>query len=330
MLSKHVVSRHVVGAAAVVAFALPPHVGAEEIGGGRLVWLLLTHAIKEQFIPRPEPAIPAAHARMPMEKDATGCQLLRWDRTMSSAPSMGIYHPGRYCLDQDYEVDCAAATPDCTGTMIEIHASNVDLDMRGHTLRMAGTRRYRGVWGTGQYIRVHDGRIEGAGTGITLSHRTTDPAKAYPGTQPDAGDVLTLTGFAVERMEFSGVYGAIELSGKDNAVRDNRIDMICDGAPGGRPPVALLSYGPSARIERNTIVLRDLAPGSTGHAMYLRAGHHAVISENTVTVEGARAGTIGIGLSDSQSVVLQQNRIGTANVTVLENTSSLAPASFAR
>ncbi|WP_165497666.1 right-handed parallel beta-helix repeat-containing protein [Pseudoduganella albidiflava] len=313
-----------------MALALPPRVGAEEIGGGRLVWLLLTHAIKEQFIPRPVPAVPAAHARMQVEKDATGCQLLRWDRTMSGTPSMGIYHPGRYCLDQDYEVDCAATTPDCTGTMIEIHASNVDLDMRGHALRMSGTRRYRGVWGTGQYIRIHDGRIEGAGIGITLSHSTTDPAKAYPDTQPDAGDVLTLTGFAVERMEFSGVYGAIELSGKDNEVRDNRIDMICDAAPGGRPPVALLSYGPSARIERNTIVLRNQAAGSTGHAMYLRAGHRAVIGENTVNVEGTRSGTIGIGLSDSQSVVLQRNRIDTANVTVLKNTSSLVPADIAR
>lgn len=320
------VSKRVIGAAALMALALPLRLGAEEIGGGRLVWLLLSHAVKEQFIPRPVPAIPDKHARVSLEKDATGCRLLRWDRTMSDTPSMGIYQPGRYCLDRDYEVHCAAATSDCTGTIIEIHASNVDLDMRGHALRMSGTRRYRGVWGKGQSIRVHDGRIEGAGVGVTLSHITTDPARAYPGTQVETGDVLTLTGFAVERMEFSGVYGAIELSGKDNAARDNRIELICDAAPAGRQPVALLSYGPSASIERNTIVLRDLAPGATAHAMYVRSGYRALVADNTVSVEGPLSGSVGVGLSDSQDVVLRQNRIGTENVTVLRNTSSLAPA----
>jgi hypothetical protein len=319
--------KHLIGVAAFVLIQGLPRVNAEEIGGGQLVWLLLSEGIKQKIglgsakrlqdtQSGPPPALP--------EKTADGCEMLRWDRKTSSRPSMGIRRPGKYCLDQDYEFECSIFAHGCGGKMISIRASNVDLDLRGHTLRMSGTRGYTGVWGLGQNIRVHNGRIQGAGLGITLMNRGASPGNAYAVLQVDTKDVFTETGFVVEHMQFDDVVSAVAVAGSGNQIRDNVIDALLDAKATSGPPFAVLSYGPSARIERNTVRLHDLTPASKGYAIYLRSADGTVVEGNTVRMDDSPTGTVGIGLSNSNDVSLRRNRIETEKSTELDGHSSIS------
>jgi hypothetical protein len=320
-------AKHLIGVAALVLIPGLPRVSAEEIGGGQLVWLLLSEGIKQQFVPRssmamhemqPAPAISSAR------KGPGECEVLRWDRKAFSKPSLSIFRPGKYCLDQDYEFNCSIFDHGCGGKMIEIRASNVDLDFRGHTLRLSGTRGYSGVWGFGQNIRVHNGRIEGAGAGIMLMNRNNSPQVAYPAMPINEKDVFTETNFVVENMQFSNVVTAVMMAGIGNQIRDNQIDATLSAKTTSGPPFALLSYGPSARIERNTLRLHDLTPGSNGYAIYLRSADGTVVEGNTVRVDDTPTGTIGVGLSNSKGVSLRRNRIDTEKSTELDGRSSMS------
>jgi hypothetical protein len=319
--------KHLIGVAAFVLIQGLPRVSAEEIGGGKLVWLLLSEGIKQQFVPRssmamhemqPAPAISSAR------KGAGECKVLRWDRKAFSKPSLSIFRPGKYCLDQDYEVECSIFDHGCAGELIHIRASNVDLDFRGHALRVSGTRGYGGVWGLGQNIRVHNGRIEGAGIGIILANRGSSPLRAFPSMLLDSDDFFTNTGFVVEHMEFSDVYSAVMVSGSENHIRDNQINAILHTTSSATTSFALLSYGPSARIERNTFRLHDITPTSTGYAIYLRSADGTVVEDNIVRVDDSPTGTIGVGLSSSKDVSLRRNRIDTEKSTELDGRSSMS------
>jgi hypothetical protein len=319
-------SRHLLGTAAILLITILPRVSAEEIGGGQLAWLLLSEGIKQQFVPRlaasrqnaqQAPAVATA------QKGPNGCEILQWDRKAFSEPTMGIFRSGKYCLDQDYEFACSIFRHGCGGKMIEIRASNVDLDFRGHTLRMSGTRGYTGVWGLGQNIRVHNGRIQGAGLAITLMNRGASPGNGYPRDKVRPNDVFTDTGFVVEHMQFDDVVSAVTVAGSGNQIRDNVIDASLDAKATSGPPFAVLSYGPSARIERNTFRLHDLTPTSTGYAIYLRSADGTVVEGNTVRVDDMLTGTIGVGLGNSNDVSLRRNRIDTEKSTELDERSSI-------
>ncbi|MET0321021.1 MAG: hypothetical protein ABW069_09905 [Duganella sp.] len=269
----------------------------------------------------PDTHVPQA----PMQPhEATGaCEVLHWDRAGYDMPTLSITRPGKYCLDQDYEFACSPLAHSCRGELIHIQASDVDVDFRGHTLRVVGTRAFRGVWGMGRHIRIHHGRIVGAGSGVLLGDRGNSPVRAYPASPVSTTDVLTATGFVVEHMQFSDVRTAIMVAGSGNQIRDNRIDATLDNTAPGGPPFALLSYGPAARIERNTFRLSDLTPGWKGYAMYLRSADGTQVASNTVRVDGPRTGTVSVALSNSKDVELQSNQFETENITELDAGSGL-------
>lgn len=269
------------------------------------------------------PAIAQQPVRSTAQAAAGACEVLHWDRAGFDKPTLSITRAGKYCLDQDYEFACAPLAHGCMGHLIDIGASNVDVDFRGHTLRVSGTRSFSGVLGNGRNIRIHHGRIVGAGKGIVLSDKGNSPVGAYPALPVSTTDVFTATGFVVEHMQFSDVRTAIMVGGSGNQIRDNRIDATLDNTAPGGPPFALLSYGPAARIERNTFRLSDLTPGWKGYAMYLRSADGTLVASNTVQVDGARAGTIGVGLSSSTDVVLESNEIDTETATELDERSSV-------
>ncbi|GGX86356.1 hypothetical protein GJV26_28560 [Massilia dura] len=319
-------SKHAISVATILLITVMPRVSAEEIGGGQLVWLLLSEGIKQQFRPLAAASgqeTRAAPAVVSAQKAPNACEVLQWDREAFGKPSMSIFRPGKYCLDQDYEFNCSIFDHGCGGKMIEIRASNVDLDFRGHTLRLSGTRGYSGVWGFGQNIRVHNGRIEGAGAGIMLMNRNNSPQVAYPAMLINEKDVFTETNFVVENMQFSNVVTAVMMAGIGNQIRDNQIDATLSAKTTSGPPFALLSYGPSARIERNTLRLHDLTPGSNGYAIYLRSADGTVVEGNTVHVDDTPNGTIGVGLSNSKGVSLRRNRIDTEKSTELDGRSNM-------
>jgi hypothetical protein len=307
-------STYVISAATAILIIALPCTGAEEIDGGQI-----SQAIKQQFSSHSKLEIKPTSA----QTGTNACEVLHWDRESYNKPYMSIERPGKYCLDQDYEFACSIFGHSCGGRMIEISASNVDLDFRGHTLRMSGTRGYTGVRGYGKNIRVHNGRIQGAGLAITLMNRGASPGNAYPVLQVDTDDVFTETGFVVERMQFDDVVSAVAVAGSGNQIRDNVIDASLDAKATSGPPFAVLSYGPSARIERNTLRLHDLTPASKGYAIYLRSADGTVVEGNTVRVGDTLTGTIGIGLSNSKDVSLQRNRIDTEKSTELDGRSSM-------
>jgi hypothetical protein len=265
----------------------------------------------------------AAGAPAPAPAASDACEVLHWDRAGFDKPTLRINRPGKYCLDQDYAFFCSPIAHSCGGDLLRIRASDVDVDFRGHTLRVYGTRAFGGVWGLGRNIRIHHGRIVGAGNGVLLGDRGNSPVGGSPSLPVSTTDVFTATGFVVEHMQFSDVRTAIMVGGSGNQIRDNRIDATLDNTVPGNPPFALLSYGPAARIERNTFRLRDLIPGWQGYAMYLRSADGTLVANNTVQVDGARTGTIGVGLSSSKAVVLQSNAIETEKITELDERSSV-------
>jgi hypothetical protein len=311
---------------AILMITALPDVGAQELDGRRL-----SQDIKQEFLSHSARTVHDTHvtpevAPTSAQTGTNACEVLHWDRESYNKPYMSIERPGKYCLDQDYEFACSIFGHSCGGRMIEISASNVDLDFRGHTLRMSGTRGYTGVRGYGKNIRVHNGRIQGAGLAITLMNRGASPGNAYPVLQVDTDDVFTETGFVVERMQFDDVVSAVAVAGSGNQIRDNVIDASLEAKATSGPPFAVLSYGPSARIERNTFRLHDLTPGSNGYAIYLRSADGTVVEGNTVRVDDTPTGTIGVGLGNSRDVSLRRNRIDTEKSTELDERSSLQPA----
>jgi hypothetical protein len=298
---------------------------AEELVGGRLVYELLKDGVKQQFTP--------AVVRKTIQNGATSCEVLEWDRKAFNKPMLSIGRPGKYCLDQDYEFDCAPFAHGCSGELISIRANDVDVDFRGHTLSVSGTREYGGVRGQGRNIRIHHGRIKGAGLGLLLSDLGGSPLSAYPGMPLESGARFADTGYVVEEMEFIDARIAVMLGGAGNQIRNNRIGVILEnrfneqGQPLTRleaePQFALLSYGPAARIEGNSLRLTTRTRGLRSLAMYLRAADATLVANNTISVDGTAAGTIGVGISNSSGVVLQSNVMATEKGSELDQRSSL-------
>lgn len=301
------------------AATTPP---SDDLLAARFFAEMVAQSIKQKLLPGSEQAGQAVRAKAPPlvpKFTADGCEVLQWDRNRYSKLSLYINRPGKYCLDQDYESFCSPFEHGCPGPVLDIRASDVDVDFRGHTVSASGA----GVEGYGQNIRVHNGRIDGAGVGIHLSAKGHSPSAAYPILPVKVNDVFTDTGFVIESMEFVDVRKAIMVSGRGNLVRDNTISAIFNMQDSTVVHFALLSYGPAARIERNTFRLKGLAPGFNGYAMYLRSADGTIVGNNTVRTGFSNTGTIGVGLSNTNGVVLQANKFSTEKDTVLDADSSL-------
>lgn len=202
--------QHMICTAMLLATGLASAVSAQEIGGGRLAWILISEGVKQQFVPRaPAATVPGTQQLAP------ACEVVRWDRDVPGKPALTISHPGKYCLKQGHLSECPPPTQACTGYVIEIRASNVDLDLGGNIVRVAGTRERGGVWGIGRGIRIHNGHIAGGGVGVTL---------VDGGSSAEPAD----TGFVVEQMRFTDVLTAIKVAGSGNRVRDNHVDGARD------------------------------------------------------------------------------------------------------
>jgi hypothetical protein len=338
--------KYLIGASlAALAIAMAGMASAEELVGGRMVYELLVGGLKRQLSPQPATATQQRSSAAgewrtvgASAPSSAPCEVLRWDRKGYNKPTLGINRPGNYCLDQDYKFDCSPFAHGCSGELIEIRANDVDVDFRGHTLRVSGTRGYGGVRGFGRNIRIHDGAIDGAGLGILLSARGSSPLSAYPTMPIDAKTRFDDTGFVVESMRFSNVHIAIMVSGKGNQIRNNQIDALlenrfdAEGQPVTRletnPQFAMLSYGPAARIEGNTFRLETRTRGLASYALYLRSSDATIVGNNTMHIDGASAGTIGVGLSNSAGVVLQSNTMDVEKTVELDGGSSYASKPF--
>lgn len=257
------------------------------------------------------------------------CSVLKWNRTATVKPTMRISEPGRYCLDQDYEISCSVFEHGCAGKLIDIRADNVDVDMRGHTVTATGTRAYGGVWGAGKNIRIHHGTFKGVGIAVQLRQpgsMAKDPLYAVPAYPVQPDDKFQDTGLVVEEVDFVDVVKAIVLSGAGNHVLNNRIKTTLKNKVGGsgqssqgseaEPKVSIVSYGPNLIFKGNTVVQKTDNNGISAYVLYLRNADNAVIADNRIRVAGSTDKTVGIGLSNSRNVSLQNNVIEGAEVKV--------------
>lgn len=263
------------------------------------------------------------------------CTVLQWESKSFNKPYMYIRKPGRYCLDRDYSFTCYPWTHGCGGEFIDIRSNDVDIDLRGHTLSVSGTRGYTGVWGLGKNIRVHNGVIKGTGTGIYLIDRNGKaeaPVYAYPAWPIEAAPQFSDTNFSIENITFVDVYSPILISGAGNTIRNNNIHALLenrineDGTPKfageNKPKVAVMSYGPKALIEGNKIIQKTNNKGIPAYTIYLRHADGTVVRKNRVRVDGSREKTIAIGLSVSHNVTVEKNQLAHAEIPVEKKDNS--------
>ena len=310
-------------AAMLAACAIPPAAAqpSDELMAGRFFLEFVGEGLKQKFLPGSKDALSVRAKAPPLvpKFTADGCEVLQWDRNARSRLSLDIRRPGKYCLDQDYESFCSPFEHGCPGPVIDIRASDVDVDFRGHTVSASGA----GILGYGQNIRIHHGRIRSARLGVQLSDKGNAPALAAPGLPLEADPVFSDTGFVVESMQFSDVGTAIMVSGRGNTVRDNTIGATFDKKNSTGAHLALLSYGPAVRIERNTFRLNGVPPGASGYAVYLRSADGALVGNNKVSTGFSRTGTIGVGVSGTTGVMLESNALDTEKAIELDEASSL-------
>lgn len=154
-----------------------------------------------------------------------------------------ISAPGKYYL-----------AADCEGAGITIAASNVDLNLNGHTLATDGF--YTGIWVVGaSNVNIHDGRILGQGNGVYLDHTAsclvTNVTVQYLGS-------TTSTAFSIEE-------------GTGNRFDSNSALLIAGADTGFR--ITGLSYGNT--ISNNT--------SDGGYVGIWSGGYNSTIRGNTIS-----------------------------------------------
>lgn len=268
---------------------------------------------------------------------ANECVVLQWDKKGYNKPYLPIRSPGKYCIDQDYQFDCYPWSHGCGGNFIDIRSNDVDVDFRGHTVSVSGTRAYTAVWGFGKNIRIHNGTIKGLGVGISLRHRdggAKSPVYAYPANPVETSPTFGITSFYVEDMIFNDVQRPILLSGSGNIIRHNNITVALKN-PGGddsksseeeESRVALLNYGPKALIENNKIIQQMDGMRLPTYSIYVRHSNNSVIKNNQIRIDGSEH-AVAIGLSASRGVVIEQNKIFGAQTSVERTSESSASES---
>lgn len=255
-----------------------------------------------------------------INSDGVTCTILRWDEKGFNKPRLDVRKPGRYCLDRDYDFTCFPWSHGCGGEFISIRGEDIDVDLRGHALNVAGTKGYTGIWGAGRNIRVHNGVIRGAGTGVYLVDalgKAANPVYATPASAIEDSPSFALTNFTVENIRFINVYNPIIMSGSGNVVRGNDIEAILannlhdDGSPKfareDEPKVAVLNYGANILIEGNRFRQETNNKGITAYTIYLRNSSNSVIRNNRFRVSGTKKNTVAIGLSVSNDVLIEKN-----------------------
>ena len=90
----------------------------------------------------------------------------------------------------------------------------------------------------------------------------------------------------------------------------------------GRKFIALLGPTNSGKTHRAMEHLTKAGSGVYLAPLRLLAAG-TLLANNTVQVDGARTGTVGVGLSSSADVVLESNRIETEKITELDERSNV-------
>lgn len=253
-------------------------------------------------------------------------------------PRITIEESGTYCLGQD--VNQAALRDPVRGreifaqveSMIRIRANDVTLDMAGHTVSNEMRPGMTLIWfskftrgepdGTRlRQIRVRNGKLVSPGPlGIGIDLLASKPygSRSLLAVSPPEGvqvtDLFEDTRHVVDSMTIVAGKRAVEIDGKNNVIRNNR--MVIDGA------TAIVAQGPGIVIENNLIEVRDDPRFASDHGrgfdprtpfpIRLIQADGAIIRNNEIrlTSHGAHKRLpAAIELIASKDVVIEGNRV---------------------
>ena len=236
------------------------------------------------------------------------CTVVTWDEKSFNNPYIPIRKPGKYCIDRDYHFICYPWSHSCKGEIIDIDASDVDLDLKGHKLSSTNTSAYIGVRAKGKNITIRRGKISGMGRGVMLH---SSDAHSYStnffrrdaiekNKRPASGNFLIENLDVITDKQLG--WWAIQSSAANVVLKNNRIIGT------------VLIHGPDAVLEGNRIQLdaRDYDPNQRVNFRYgliARNADNLRIIGNTFGILGDRTETTAIAIWDTQNATVTDNRI---------------------
>lgn len=250
--------------------------------------------------------------------------------------------PGVYCLKQNfYQPPLAGFIPghgvnDNRRVLSAIQVSDVTFDLNEHYIEVLSHTGYWGLLISHQHpvrrAAVRNGAIRslrgpygvGVVSGHTYLHLDSEDRRPSPQIPPVPGDPPRYTDASsyprtdhlLEKLEIEATWRGIAIGGGGNVIRDSTITVDGD--------MAVLSWGPDAVIENNTIRLkskRGLGPLST--AIQLRDGDRSVIRNNRIVVDGYMdKAPVAIRLLSSKDVQIVGNTVEGAPALVWEDPES--------
>jgi parallel beta-helix repeat protein len=157
-----------------------------------------------------------------------------------------ITAPGKYLVQKNLS---------CSGTAITVAASNVDLDLGGHTLSGSGVGS--GVFSQGQSsVTIHDGAVQGFFIGVELRHTLN-------------GSVSNVTASQNTAQGISGRDGTVGLTVTGCTATQNGFGIVLDGD------------------SRSNTVVGSTASSNAQHGVYVTGGAFAnTIRDNTAGQNG--------------------------------------------
>lgn len=254
-----------------------------------------------------------------------------------------IDKPGKYCLQQDLVFTSALIgilPPTLSGVIQEdsggvfgMLAPNVELDLRGHTLRS----NFGNVGGVGVTVPLGElARNVVIKNGVFILHNDAisivnslssteydNPHKISPKIfvstnfkEPyqAARDGYISTKFILENLDITVGESAIFLEGNDNIIRNCKIRV--------KGFNAIQIFGNNVQIVNNEIIVESRRPEpamerkTSDAPIMLRDGDNALISGNKITIKGDETNrpAQAISLRDSRNVRIENNQIVGAQV----------------
>jgi hypothetical protein len=222
-----------------------------------------------------------------------------------------IVAPGRYALLESVATILAA------GAAIRIDADNVDLDLRGFTIRNSAgsTNQALGV-ASSQHknVSVRNGTLAGFFTGVLLEQ---------------AGPYALPQGHAVRKLQvLDSTYTGIRVEGRGDVVAE--CEVVGTGGPYA-DAVGIAAAGPGLRLFRNSVV-RSHGAGAGGNvAIAVANADGALVSRNRL-VNASRGASTGVLAEASTGVTVENNRLANLDFGVVfpsPATGSMAGNTFA-
>ncbi len=247
---------------------------------------------------------PTLHAPIQITTATEQCLQLR--PRMFSHQDAVIREPGFYCVEVDFWQRILRGAghtwPTSYHRILSVHASNVTIDLKNHTLRSDGASTGIGIsldkeqWDAARTITIKNGVIDlrGGGTGIEGHHKW----QMFSITERVPGN---LTGYdeptlILENLLIKTANMGITLTGNGNVIRRCVIES------GGN--AAIIIAGPNSKIFDNVILLNaPFVPGSLQGASYTQLRHI------TEFFEAKAEPTAAIALHQATGTVIRNNRI---------------------